>query len=155
MSSEQFWHLIDLCRTHSATTQSFTTLLEETLAKHPAEDLWSFHKWVWHFVDELQFKCGYHDPSNIGFNDKLNDCLTRHMGLALGGNTGECYVGWVISQGRKFYDLLREQPERAADQLPTWEDVWQGENVLFVAMRVFRNRTGEDLLDVFERDAGE
>jgi hypothetical protein len=155
MSDERFWHLIDLCRTHAVTTESFTTLLEETLAKLPAKDLWAFHQGVWKYVEELQFKCGYADPSNTGFNDQLNDCLSRHMGLELGGDTGECYVGWVISQGREFYDLLRKQPQRAAERLPTWDEIWQGENVLFVAMRVFRNRTGQDLLEVFTNDTSE
>jgi hypothetical protein len=155
MSCEQFWELIDLCRAHSATTQSFVTYLEVALAKLASEELYSFHNWVRHYVDELQFKCGYNDPSNIGFNDRLNDCLTRHMDLPLGGDRGECYVGWVISQGRTFYELLRDHPERAADRLPTWEDVWQGENVLFLAIRIFRNRTGQELLEVFEKGGGE
>ena len=144
MDRGQFWHLVEGCRQHATDMASFNAVLEGTLTRLTSEEIWSFHKWVWRCVNELQCQ--------DGFNEPLNECLDRHVGLQIGGDTGDCYVGWVIAQGRKFYETLLNEPHRAGERLPAWDDVWEGESVIFLPNRVFRERTGEFLQDVFGDD---
>jgi hypothetical protein len=125
---------------------SFNAGLQRALIELPSEEVWSFHKWVWHYVHRLQWHRG------MRFNDDLDACLGEAMGLRLGGDTGECYAGWVVAQGREFYELLLREPWRATERLPSWDDVWEGESVVFLASRVFRERTGHFLDEVFGDD---
>src|SRR5262245_65544822 len=127
MTASGFWGLVGACRLRAADMPSFNAALERVLAGLPADELWSFYRWGWHYARRLQWHSG------MKFNAALHDCLDQAMGLHLGGDTGDCYAGWVIAQGKDFYDRLLGEPERAADRLPMWDEVWEGENVIFLA----------------------
>jgi hypothetical protein len=148
MTEDDFWSLIAACRWDGIDMPSFNAALQRTLEKLPDDELWSFYQRVWGHVDRLQWQTG------MQFNQGLNDCLDKAMGLRLGGDKGECYGDWAIAQGKRFYDSLLAEPSHAVERLPTWDDVWEGENVLFLANRVFRERTGQFLQDVFKDDLG-
>jgi hypothetical protein len=146
MTDSRFWTLLDDCSQSTAVMASFCAALEQALSNLPPEELWSFDKWVWHYIQRLQWHSG------MRFNEELNSCLDQAMGLQLGGDTGDCYAGWAIAQGREFYFSLVNQSGRAVERLPSWDDVWQGENVAFLASRVFSERTGQSLQEVFGAD---
>lgn len=141
MTEEQFWSLVDSCRAQAVDMPSFNAAFERTLATLSHDELNSCHKWIWQYVHQLQWRTG------MQFHDELNDCLDEAMGLELGGDTGDCYAGWAIAQGREGYERLLREPASATERLPTWSDVWEGENVIFLPGRVFRERTGKFLDD--------
>lgn len=141
MTEEQFWSLVDACRSQAGDISSFNASFEQALSSLSGDELRSCHNWIWQYMHRLQWRTG------MQFHDELSDCVYKAMGLQLGGDTGDCYAGWAIAQGREVYERLLREPTSAADRLPTWQDVWEGENVIFLPARVFRERTGGELLD--------
>src|SRR5262245_8065350 len=122
MELMQFWDLINLCRTHSASLKDFTALPEEILPSFEPAQLNLFDKWVWHYLDQVK--------KNVGLAEVLYECLEL-----TGGDTGLCYGGWLIAQGREFFETVMKEPKRAAERLPSWDDVWEGESVFCLAER--------------------
>ena len=59
-----------------------------------------------------------------------------------GDDSWECYGGWLIAQGREFHEAVMRDACVALARVPSGEDVWQGESVIFVAQRVCAKKTG-------------
>lgn len=58
-----------------------------------------------------------------------------------GEDSWECYGGWLISQGRKFYEAVIRDPEFGATCIPPKDDIFEGESVIFVTQRVCLKKT--------------
>ena len=73
-------------------------------------------------------------------NDDLLPVIEPLTGIS-GGDTLECYEGWLIAQGREFHEAVTHNPKVAASRISSMDDVFEGEYVIFVAQRVCGKKT--------------
>jgi hypothetical protein len=140
MSRDEFWGYIEQCRQHSDGTPAFNRLLESMLDAWELPKLAAFHKVMWEDI-------------GVYNGEELWAIVEPLTGIG-GDDTWECYGGWLIAQGRKFYEAVIRDPRVAATRVPPLDDIFEGESVLFVAQRVCGKKTGGKwgLYDLFGDD---
>jgi len=140
MSQDEFWTYIEQCRQHSDSMPALNRLLEAMLDTWELPKLAAFHKVMRH---------------DIGvYNDDDLWSVVEPLTSLGGDDSWECYGGWLIAQGRKFHDAVMRNPKLAANRVPSREDIFEGESVIFVAQRVCRKKTDGQwgLYDLFGDD---
>jgi hypothetical protein len=142
MSRDEFWSHIEECRQHSDGISSFNRLLEATLDTWPLPKLAAFHKVMW-------FDLGvYHDDGELW---SLMYPAVKYLGS---DNSWDNYGGWLIAQGREFFEAVMHDPNIALTRIPSFDEVHEGESVIFVAQRVCSKKTERNwgLYDLFGDD---
>jgi len=119
---------------------TFNSVLEAMLNAWELPKLAAFHKVMWRHLGV------YND-------DDLWDVTAPLAGIS-GDDTWECYGGWLIAQGRTFYEAVMRDPKVATTRVPPLDDIFEGESVIFVAQRVCGKKTGDkwSLYDLFGDD---
>ena len=142
MSRDEFWMHIEQCRQHSDGMAAFNALLEAMLGAWGLPKLAAFHKVMW--VD-----------IGVYNDDDLWAVIEPLTGIG-GGDLWECYGGWLIAQGRAFYEAVMRDRQLAVTRVPTQQDIWEGQSVIFVAQRVCFKKTADKwgLYDLFGDDLG-
>jgi hypothetical protein len=140
MSEDEFWTYVGQCRQHSDSMKAFNRLLEAMLDTWELPKLAAFHKVMW-------------DDIGVYNDDDLWAVVESLTGIG-GDDTWECYGGWLIAQGRTFYEAVMRNPKVAATRVPPMDDIFQGESVIFVAQRVCGKKTDGKwgLYDLFGDD---
>lgn len=134
MSEDRFWQLIEAvgCGGRGGQEEIFAmaTILQASLSRLRAEEI-------------------------LGFQFRLNEYMAESYRWDLwavayiinGGASDdgfEYFRGWLISQGRAYYEAALKKPVRAADR--AGKD-YQNENeqILYVAMEAYRAKTDQDM----------
>jgi hypothetical protein len=140
MSQDEFWTYIEQCRRHSNSMRAFNRLLEAMLDTWELPKLAAFHKVMRHDI-------------GVYNGDDLWAVVEPLTGIG-GDDTWECYGGWLIAQGRTFYEAVMRDPNVAATRVPPRADIFEGESVIFVAQRVCSKKTKDkwSLYDLFGDD---
>jgi hypothetical protein len=140
MSRDEFWQCVERCRQHSDGMGTFNFVLETMLDAWDLPRLVAFHKIMWHDI-------------GVHHDDALWDVVEPLTGID-GDDTWECYEGWLIAQGRQFHETVMRNPQMAATRVPSLDDVFEGESVIFVAQRLCSKKTGGKwgLYDLFGDD---
>ncbi len=136
MPHDEFWEVIQSCRAQSADMPSFNRVLEQTLHTFDRDRLVAFHNTLWIHV------------GIVNGNAALSETLFDYFDFGLGDDTGDCYGGWVVAQGRDLFHWLMLHPTEAHTCFPGWDDVFEGESVFFSASRVWLERTGDSLGEI-------
>jgi hypothetical protein len=136
---EEFWRHIDWCGKRSSDIETFNKVLEDVLQTFAPNQLPAFHDHLWKCMAEVQ-RC---------------DAIWEACGLDYDrdGDWGERYAGWVVAQGREFYDAALHDPQRLGDSIvPTDEDeIFYCDNFIFAAACVYRDKTGNDTEDWYRK----
>jgi hypothetical protein len=129
MTKDQFWEIVEDCRRTSS-------------------DVFSFHQRLVAYLTE----CDY--PTIVAFGDALSqktggypDSSFRRVLLEAGhdysgDSSWQCYMGWLVAQGRKFYERVLKDPDVAATRLPENEDYSNDELVSFAADDAVSRKSG-------------
>jgi hypothetical protein len=128
MSQDEFWTHIEQCRQHADSMPAFNRRLEAILDAWELPKLAAFHKVMWRDI-------------GVYNGDALWAVIEPLTGIG-GDDTWECYGGWLIAQGRKFYEAVMRDPKQAAARVPSLDDIFEGESVIFAAQRVCGKKTG-------------
>jgi hypothetical protein len=129
MSRDEFWSYIEDCRQHSDGMAAFNSALEAMLHPWELPRLAAFHKVMW-------FDIGvYHDDGNLW------DLMSEAADYLGSDNSWDSYGGWLIAQGRHFHEAVMRDAQVALTRIPSPEDVWEGESVIFVAQRICGQKT--------------
>src|SRR5262249_47850920 len=131
MSRDEFWMYIEQCRAQAVGMPEFNRLLEAMLDAWDLPKLAAFHKVMWFDVGV------YHDEGER----ELWDLMYRAADYLGSDNSWDSYGGWLIAQGREFYEAVMRDPRVALTRVPQPDDVWEGETVIFVAQRVCLKKT--------------
>jgi hypothetical protein len=142
MTRDEFWTYIEQCRQHSDNMPAFNRLLEAMLDTWEMPKIAAFHKVMWYDIGVS------HDGG------ELWDIMYQAADYLGSADTWECYGGWLIAQGREFYEAVMRNPQVALTRVPPAEDVWEGESLIFVAQHVCAKKTGGKwgLYDLFGYD---
>jgi hypothetical protein len=137
LSRDEFWVVIEDCRGHTADTSSFAERLPEQLVPWDFPRLGAFHNTMWYDVGVFQ-------------RGELWDVVREREPLLGSQNAWECYGGWLIAQGREFHEAVLRQPRLALSRLPSWEEIDDGESIIFAAQEACFRKTDRnyDLYDI-------
>lgn len=137
LSRDEFWATIEECRRELADTRSFPERLPAHLADWEFTQLAAFHNTMWYDV-------------GVFHRGALWELLCGQEPLLGSQNAWECYGGWLIAQGRAFHEAVMRDPTLALSRLPTWEEIDDGELVIFAAQEACLRKTGRqhDLYEV-------
>jgi Protein of unknown function (DUF4240) len=134
MEMEEFWRLIEQSRPAS-------DLDQDAAQQEQAERL-------------LTILTALDAPAILGFRDRWVEYMEQAYRYDLwavayiinGGCSDDCFMdfrGWLIAQGRAFYEQALRTPARAADGLE--EDYAGFEAILSVAERAYEQKTGGEI----------
>ncbi len=132
MIIDQFWEMIEACRAAHVGMTAFNREIDSRLAALEPAELASFNQILWSEIGV------YNDHKLWGLVDPNNELIS-------GEDSWEAYGGWLIAQGRDFYESVMRDPQEARRRLPTSEDLDQAESFIFAAGEAYWNRTGSSL----------
>lgn len=132
MTTEQFWNLIEQSKT-TAKNESPIANLEKALRALPTKEIVSFEGQCW-------------DLLSVSYKREIWAVATIIQPSCTQGSF-DAVRGWLILQGREFFDLVCNTPELLSSRCPRGRIPWipDGEMLLRLVPRVYRNMTGEDL----------
>ncbi len=100
------------------------------------------------------------DPKEIlefdrNFHECINDSFRQDLWAAAYIINGGCsddgfdyFLGWLIAQGREYFDAALANPERAGDRVEPGEEV-ECEEIWYIAARAYEEKTGKT--DFYEK----
>lgn len=129
MTSDDFWKLIATSRHDSEDADNQMGKLHELLVQLPVEDILGF---------------------DTCFQECIRDAYTEELWAAAYIVNGGCsddgfdyFMGWLITQGRKAFKAVLEDPERIAE-LAERDDHVECERMWSAAAIAYEAKTGKD-----------
>jgi hypothetical protein len=133
MDQHEFWALIDASRQVSTDCEEQADALTALLAQREPGEIIGFEQQFW----ERRYEAFRWDLLAVAYI--VNGWCS---------NDGFDYFrGWLIAQGREYFEAALASPERAADRVvaPLAEDeVVDCEDILYVAYLAYEERTGQE-----------
>ncbi len=130
MDINEFWNLIDESQKDSIDCEQQSETLAELLKNLEASEIVSFEE---------------------HFNKKLVESFSWELwGVAYlinGGCSDDGFLyfrGWLISQGKDYFDAALENPENGANNASP-DEFNECESILYVARQVFEEKTGNEI----------
>jgi hypothetical protein len=62
----------------------------------------------------------------------------------------EYFRTWVISRGKETYYMAKDNPDTLINEVIEGEEFYEFENFWYVALKAFKNNTGQDLYDFID-----
>jgi len=133
MTLDQFWRLIEESRMGASAEMPQVSVLERSLRALPTREMVAFEGNCWDLLS-LSFKRESWAVATI-----IQPSCTQ--------GSFDAARAWMILEGRDFFDAVSNNPEKLADRAPRGRVPWvpDGEMLLRLVPRVYRNITGEDL----------
>ena len=129
MNTDQFWNLIESARTISSSCSGMAQRLKEYFVEMSADEIYGFQQELWQRLDE-----SYRwDLWAVAF---IIDGGCSDDGF-------EYFRGWLISQGRKYFEAALADPRQAAERAQP--DAIYCEDILYVAGIAYKAKTGKHL----------
>jgi len=127
---DPFWDLIEASRRQSSNCDDQADLLVKLLAERTPDEIIAFDEQL--FRRRLEsFRWDLWAVAYVIHGGCSNDCF-------------DYFRGWLIAQGRQYFEAALAQAERAADRVTTgWSA--QCEGILYVAYQAYEQRTGHEL----------
>lgn len=144
LQRDEFWETIEVCRQSTPSCESFADALPTHLQHWDFPKLGAFHNTMWYDV-------------RVFHRGELWDVMYRYEEMLGNQNAWECYGGWLISQGREFFEAVMANPQLALSRIPTWEEIDAGERIIFAAVEACLRKTDreyglDDMLGDFQPD---
>jgi hypothetical protein len=132
MTIEQFWQLIDQSRVVDK-GETHVGNLEKAIRALEHRDIVSFEGHCW-------------DLLSMSFKREIWAVATIIQPSCSHGSF-DSVRAWMILKGREFFEQVCTNPERLAASIPRGRVSWlpDGEMLIRLVPRVYRNLTGEDL----------
>jgi len=135
MDEPQFWDIIESGgRKALDDPERQLAAAHKKLAKYPPEEVRDFHRL---------------------FNEKLTAAYSWDLGGAAYLINGGCsddgfhyFRAWLISRGRAVYEAAIQNPDSLAGLTDPERDDYEFEDLWFVALDVYKELTGKDMLPV-------
>ena len=127
MNTDQFWNLIETAGEGTTDSSVLIDRLKNALASLPAEEIQDF---------ETQL--------NQRLTESYRWDLWAVAYIVNGGSSDdgfEYFRGWLISQGRAYFEAALRDPQRAADRAEF--DANECEDIIYVAASIYKEKTGE------------
>ncbi|MBY0230248.1 MAG: DUF4240 domain-containing protein [Gemmataceae bacterium] len=132
MTEDQFWAIIEDCRRGGGDLFAF----DERLVTHLVG---CDYPTIVAFQDSLGDKTGFYP--NSSFRSVLREAGHDYSSA----NSWHRYMGWLVAQGRRFYEAVIADPEVARTHLPESEEYQdRGECVNFAAGEAVQRKSGKE-----------
>jgi hypothetical protein len=128
MNIEEFWSLIEECRGDGAECEECAEALLLRLKNMPTEKILEFQS----HLDERMVETYRWDLWAVA----------AIIGGGCSDEGFEYFRGWLITQGREFYETAMMDPELAAKGMDPGE-VYECEDILYVPARAYEHVKGE------------
>lgn len=133
ITEDQFWQIVEACR---RTDDDDLFAFDERLASHLAT---CDYPTIAGFHNLLQRFC-------FSYRNSWLSRVTRDAGHDNSSdNSWQRYMGWLVAQGREFFERVNANAEVALERLPPNEDYQNGELVIFTDYKAMRRKSGEEL----------
>jgi hypothetical protein len=131
MNKDAFWTLIEAGRETSADCNEQAAGVMERLRELPASDILDFQR----YIDECRVEAYRWDLWAVAYiiNGGCSD------------DGFEYFRGWLIAQGRGYYEAALQQPERAAERAEPGVENYECEDILFGAPQVYQEVAGTSM----------
>ena len=129
MNTDQFWNLIEKAREEDADCSEQAERLKESFATLPADEILGFQQQLWQRLAE-SYRWDLWAVAYIVNGGCSDDGF-------------EYFRGWLISQGRQYFEAAMQEPQRAADRAEP--DANECEDILYVAAATYKAKTGQNL----------
>jgi hypothetical protein len=130
MEADQFWDLIEASRRQTSDCEEQADLLVKLLAERTPDEIIAFDEQLYRRRLE-SFRWDLWAVAYIVHGGCSNDCF-------------DYFRGWLIAQGRQYFEAALTQAEHAADRISRGQ--WaQCEGILYVADEAYQQRTGHEL----------
>lgn len=143
MPADQFWQIIDRAARSDCDPDAHMEALRVVLRELSAEEV-------------LSFEVAFRRYLNAAYKwDLWGAAYVVHGGCSDDGF--EYFRRWLVSRGRDVYEAALADPDSLAqlDVPPGPDDVWEFEEIYYVAKDVFEEKGGEgDVRDHSEPEAG-
>lgn len=127
MNTDQFWSLIESARAINPSCSGLAQRLKEYFVEMPADEINSFQQELWQRLDE-SYRWDLWAVAYIIDGGCSDDGF-------------EYFRGWLISQGRQYFEAALADPRRAADRAQP--DAIYCEDILYVAGIAHKAKTGQ------------
>ena len=131
MTKDSFWSIIDEARGSSTDCEQTAASVVERLRATPPADVLAFCR---HIEERLA--------------DSYRYDLWAVAYIVNGGCSDdgfEYFRGWLIAQGREYFEAALAQPERAADHAEPGEDDNECEDILYAPSALYQKMAGQPL----------
>jgi hypothetical protein len=128
MDRDRFWKIIDWARERTEDAEEVAEVVTEVLESHSPEEIVAFDRALW---ERRQESYRY---------DVWAAAYIVNGGCSDDGF--EYFRGWLIAQGREFFEAVLADPQRVGDRVPEGEEV-ECEEMLYVARQAYENKTGK------------
>jgi hypothetical protein len=131
INRDTFWQIIDWARTQTSEHDDLAETVSSFLVKMPPEQIKEFD-------DQLRER----------LRESYRHDLWAVAYIINGGCSDEGFEdfrGWLIAQGRDFFEEVLKEPARAAERVPEDEDEAEYEYLLTVAQEAYQQRAGKEL----------
>lgn len=136
MDASAFWNLIATTKTASeGDCERQAQLVEQRLIQLPLEEIQSFHRLLYRFLQE-----------------SYEDRLWAAAYLINGGCSDDgfdYFRGWLIAQGEAVFHAALRDPDTLADviatQKPPLDDVYECEDLLYAGWHAYEAKTGQEI----------
>jgi hypothetical protein len=135
MNRDEFWDLIEASRQVSTDCEEQAETLTKLLAQRTPEDIIAFDEQLY----ERRLEAFRYDLWAVAYIIYSGGCSNDHF---------DYFRGWLIAQGRAYFEAALAQAERAADRIADRigaEEAPQCEDILYAAYEAYEQRTGEKL----------
>jgi hypothetical protein len=129
MTEDRFWGIVEECRRSSGDVFAFNERLVAYLAGCDLPTIVAFSS-------AMGGKTG--EYPNSSFRGTLREAGRDYST----DGSWQRYMGWLVAQGREFYDAVLEDPDVALSRLPESEDCQNHEPVIFAASAAIRRKSG-------------
>ena len=130
MDVDRFWELVEASRRHASDCEGQTGALISLLEQLHPEEIVSFR-----------------DHLNARRGEAYRWDLWAVAYIVNGGCSDDCFDyfgGWLVAQGRDYFEAALTSPERAADRASPAESI-QCEGILYAPRQAYKNKTGREL----------
>lgn len=132
-------------------TDTFWKIVEQSRkgAKDVDEQVKNLHSLVRELDPQeiLEFDRCFHESVRDAFRSDLW-AVAYIINGGCSDDGSDYFLGWLIAQGRKYYEAALANPERAGDRVKPG-DIVECESIWSVAARVYEDRTGKT--DFYEK----
>jgi hypothetical protein len=128
MNTDKFWSIIESARNEASDCPEMAGTLKSVLEELSAEDVLGFQQQLWQRLSE-SYRWDLWAVAYI-INGGCSD------------DGFEYFRGWLISQGRQYFDAALRDPRSAADRAEP-DDANECEDILYVAATVYKKKTGQ------------
>ena len=131
MTKDTFWNIIDEARSSDAECEQIAVNVSDRLCMMPPTDILAFCR----HLDECLAESYRYDLWAVAY-------------IVNGGCSDdgfEYFRGWLISQGREYFETALTQPERAADHAEPGRDDYECEDILYTAPTLYHQIVGQPL----------